>query len=108
MGFGTRLPRTELTFLSRLSAASGATHGKGLFLPGFHDYIMPLCPAARWSILTVWTRFVRTNPKTTRQSASPAQPGKAKVPPDVLQVVEGIGGGGWTRTNDLRIMRPSL
>ena len=24
------------------------------------------------------------------------------------QVVEEFGGGGWTRTNDLRIMRPSL
>jgi hypothetical protein len=48
-------------------------------------------------------------PKTIRQqSATPAQPGEGDVSPDVLQVVEGIGGGGWTRTNDLRIMRPSL
>jgi hypothetical protein len=29
-------------------------------------------------------------------------------PPDLMQVVEGFGGGGWTRTSDLRIMRPSL
>ena len=27
-----------------------------------------------------------------------------EVPPDLLQVVEGIGGGGRTRTYDLRIM----
>ena len=27
-----------------------------------------------------------------------------EVPPDLLQVVEGIGGGGKTRTYDLRIM----
>jgi Sigma-70 region 2 len=29
-------------------------------------------------------------------------------PPALLQVIENLGGGGWTRTNDLRIMRPSL
>jgi len=27
------------------------------------------------------------------------------IPPDLLQVVEEIGGGAWTRTTDLRIMR---
>ncbi len=42
------------------------------------------------------------------QSATPAQPGEMEVPPDLLQVVEEIGGGGRTRTYDLRIMRPSL
>jgi hypothetical protein len=31
-----------------------------------------------------------------------------ELPPDLLQVVEEIGGGAWTRTTDLRIMRPSL
>jgi hypothetical protein len=43
-----------------------------------------------------------------QQSARPAQPGKMELPPDLVQVIEEIGGGGWTRTNDLRIMRPSL
>ena len=43
-----------------------------------------------------------------QQSARPAQPGEMEIPSDLLQVVEEIGGGGWTRTNDLRIMRPSL
>ena len=42
------------------------------------------------------------------QSATPAQLGEIEVPPDLLQVVEEIGGGGRTRTYDLRIMRPSL
>jgi len=45
---------------------------------------------------------------TPQQSAPPAQQGEMEVPPDLLQVVEGIGGGGRTRTYDLRIMRPSL
>ena len=48
-------------------------------------------------------------PKTgQQQSATPAQPRENEVPQDLLQVVEEPGGGGWTRTNDLRIMRPSL
>jgi hypothetical protein len=43
-----------------------------------------------------------------QQSATPAQPGETEIPPGLVQVVEGIGGGAWTRTTDLRIMRPSL
>ena len=38
----------------------------------------------------------------------PAQQAEMELPPDLLQVVEGFGGGEWTRTTDLRIMRPSL
>src|SRR5208282_4688449 len=34
--------------------------------------------------------------------------GEIEIPPDLMQIVERLGGGGWTRTNDLRIMRPSL
>ncbi len=45
---------------------------------------------------------------TPQQSACPAQQGEMEVPPNLLQVVDCTGGGGWTRTNDLRIMRPSL
>src|SRR5580704_3961997 len=45
---------------------------------------------------------------TPQRSATPAQQGEMGIPPDLLQVVEGIGGGGRTRTYDLRIMRPSL
>jgi integrase len=42
------------------------------------------------------------------QSAPPAHQRETEILPDLMQVVEEIGGGGWTRTNDLRIMRPSL
>jgi integrase len=45
---------------------------------------------------------------TPQQSATPAQQGEMEIPPDLLQVVDEIGGGAWTRTTDLRIMRPSL
>ena len=53
----------------------------------------------------VGTEEAKTSP---HQSATPAQLGEMEVPPDLLQVVEEIGGGGRTRTYDLRIMRPSL
>ena len=45
---------------------------------------------------------------TPQQSATPAQQREMEVPPDLLQVGDLIGGGAWTRTTDLRIMRPSL
>jgi integrase len=47
----------------------------------------------------------KTSPQ---QSATPAQQGEMEIPPDLVQVVEEFGGGGRTRTYDLRIMRPSL
>ena len=47
----------------------------------------------------------KTSPQ---QSATPAQQGEMEIPPDLAQVVEEFGGGGRTRTYDLRIMRPSL
>jgi len=43
----------------------------------------------------------KTSPQ---QSARHAQQGELEVPPDLMQVVDGIGGGGRTRTYDLRIM----
>jgi integrase len=42
------------------------------------------------------------------QSAPPAHQRETEILPDLMQVVEEIGGGGRTRTYDLRIMRPSL
>jgi integrase len=53
----------------------------------------------------VLPQMAETSPQ---QSATPAQPGELEIPQDLLQVTDLIGGGGWTRTNDLRIMRPSL
>jgi hypothetical protein len=43
-----------------------------------------------------------------QQSATQAQPGAGTADPDFAEVIEKAGGGGWTRTNDLGIMRPSL
>jgi len=43
-----------------------------------------------------------------QQNATPAQQGagnRTEIPSELADL---IGGGGWTRTNDLRIMRPSL
>jgi len=34
----------ELAFLSPLSATSGATYKQGWVLPGFHGYMMQVCP----------------------------------------------------------------
>jgi hypothetical protein len=43
-----------------------------------------------------------------QQDATPAQPGAESHTEIPSEVADLIGGGGWTRTNDLRIMRPSL
>ncbi len=45
---------------------------------------------------------------TAQPNATQAQPRENSDRPGWLQVVEATGGGGWTRTNDLGIMRPSL
>lgn len=42
---------------------------------------------------------------TPQQSATPAQQREMEVPPDLTQVADLFGGGGRTRTSDLRIMR---
>jgi integrase len=50
----------------------------------------------------------KPEPSDTKQNATPAQPrevAEVNVPSDVIDL---IGGGGRTRTYDLRIMRPSL
>src|ERR1043165_2907959 len=43
---------------------------------------------------------------TPHQSAPGTHLEENRLSPEIPQLVEGIGGGGWTRTNDLRIMRP--
>jgi hypothetical protein len=43
-----------------------------------------------------------------QQSATQAQPEESDLGGEPMQVIDNIGGGGWTRTNDLGIMRPSL
>ena len=41
-------------------------------------------------------------------SAPPSQPREIVEAEILLDVIDSIGGGAWTRTTDLRIMRPSL
>jgi len=68
-----------------------------------------LIPGANVSFVDRLDEVPADEPRTSRQqSATPAQPDEMEIPPDILQVLESTGGGGWTRTNDLRIMRPSL
>jgi len=43
-----------------------------------------------------------------QQTATKQQQGPKQPTPDSPQVIDKSGGGGWTRTNDLGIMRPSL
>jgi hypothetical protein len=52
MRLGAGQSGVKLALLSRLGAASGATNNQGLFLLGFHDYMMQDCPATSWSIVT--------------------------------------------------------
>jgi integrase len=48
---------------------------------------------------------VATTPQQSATQTQPALEEETKIP---VEVVDLIGGGGWTRTSDLRIMRPSL
>jgi len=43
--------------------------------------------------------------KSEKKPPAPAQPRQQVETEIPLEVVDLIGGGGWTRTNDLRIMR---
>ena len=64
-----------------------------------------LIPGANISFVDRLDRAPEREEKTTpQQNATPAQPGElseAEIPSEVSDL---IGGGGWTRTNDLRIM----
>ena len=46
--------------------------------------------------------------KSEKKPQAPAQPRQQVETEIPLEVVDLIGGGEWTRTTDLRIMRPSL
>ena len=47
----------------------------------------------------------KTTPQQNATQAQLPEKSETEIPPEVVDL---IGGGGWTRTNDLRIMRPSL
>jgi hypothetical protein len=68
-----------------------------------------LIPGANvWFVDTLDGQAGRHGETTTEQNATPAQPSpqsETEIPPEVADL---IGGGGRTRTYDLRIMRPSL
>jgi integrase len=68
-----------------------------------------LIPGANVSFVDSLDRAPEEPEKTTQQqNATQAQPPEncgSGIPAEVTDL---IGGGGWTRTNDLRIMRPSL
>jgi len=54
------------------------------------------------------TNAMRNVDSATRKSANRTQTPDTDIESIPAQVVDSIGGGGWTRTSDLRIMRPSL
>ena len=68
-----------------------------------------LIPGANVSFVDRLDEVQKQEEKTTpQQNATPAQPAESADGEIPLEVGDLIGGGGWTRTNDLRIMRPSL
>jgi hypothetical protein len=68
-----------------------------------------LIPGANVSFVDSLDRVPEETEKTTpQQNATQAQPAENRVADISSEVTDLIGGGGWTRTNDLRIMRPSL
>jgi len=68
-----------------------------------------LIPGANVAFVdTLDTKVESTGGTSTQQSATQAQLVEGETNSIPSEVVDLIGGGGWTRTNDLRIMRPSL
>jgi integrase len=68
-----------------------------------------LIPGANVCFVDRLDEVLEQEEKTTpQQNATPAQPAEAADSEISTEAVGLIGGGGWTRTNDLRIMRPSL
>jgi integrase len=68
-----------------------------------------LIPSANVSFVDKLDELPKQEEKTTlHQSAPGAHQAQNEPEPEIAEVADLIGGGGWTRTNDLRIMRPSL
>ncbi len=68
-----------------------------------------LIPGANVSFVDTLDVIPEGDEKTSpHQSASPAQQAVESDMDISAEVIDKIGGGGWTRTNDLGIMRPSL
>jgi integrase len=68
-----------------------------------------LIPGANVSFVDKVDELPKQEEKTTlHQSAPETHQAQNDVEPEVAEVADLIGGGAWTRTTDLRIMRPSL
>jgi hypothetical protein len=68
-----------------------------------------LIPGANVSFVDKLDELPKQGEKTTLHQSAPGthQP-QNDSEREIAEVADLIGGGGWTRTNDLRIMRPSL
>ena len=67
-----------------------------------------LIPGANASCVDRLDEVLAKTEEKSQQSATPAQPREKAETEIPAEVVDLIGGGDWTRTSDLRIMRPSL
>jgi hypothetical protein len=67
-----------------------------------------LIPGANASCVDRLDGVLAKTEEKSQQSATPAQPREKAETEIPAEVVDLIGGGDWTRTSDLRIMRPSL
>ena len=67
-----------------------------------------LIPGANVSFVDRLDDAEQREKTTPQQNATQAQPPSETETTNPPEVLDFIGGGGWTRTNDLRIMRPSL
>jgi integrase len=68
-----------------------------------------LIPGANISFVDKLDELPAQEAETTLHQSAPQthQPKNAETR-EIAEVADLVGGGGWTRTNDLRIMRPSL
>ena len=68
-----------------------------------------LIPRANLCFVDKLDELPKQEEKTTlHQSAPGTHQAQNEGEPKTAEVADLTGGGGWTRTNDLRIMRPSL
>ena len=76
---------------------------------GGDDYRDPLTPGPGELPADLLARISEESPSKSRQSGTPLRYGVPDGLPQEL-VAKGVsdGGGGWTRTTDLRLMKPSL
>jgi integrase len=68
-----------------------------------------LIPGANVSFVDKLDELPTQVEETSRHQSVPGtHQAKTELGRELAEVADLIGGGGWTRTNDLRIMRPSL